>query len=211
MCSMNGSRVDRLAGVALVALVGVCGASACASSPQEGSANRADGGDVDADRDMAVDATASPVVDADTDDAGVPSIDQGLLTAIQGIPTPEVGRPEPFVLVGCPRGGYVEMHFYLFSETGVTTEVGRRVGRYSKTGIVDSIEVPDAGTSHIEIPEEKSFAARPFVYAATVTLDPSFLDTTRHTFVARMLNPQHPEMNDVGVLFPQKLVVCPPR
>ena len=49
----------------------------------------------------------------------------------------------------------------------------------------------------------------PFVYRAIVTADPAMLDTGGHTFVARMLNPASPGMNDIGVLFPEKLVQCP--
>lgn len=144
--------------------------------------------------------------DVAPDEPNVPSIKDGLLMAVQGNPAPAPGEPTPFILVGCPVGGAAEVHVYVMSDDGSMADGGRYVATFSKTGIQNHLAVGSALT--VDVDEKDSFSDAPFVYRAIVAADPSVLDASKHQFVARMLNPRSPKFDDVGLLFPEKLVRC---
>ena len=134
-----------------------------------------------------------------------PPIDARAFMAVQGIPTPQPGKPTPYFLVQCPGAdGLVSVHVVSLDHLGVRSLRGVFAATYTKDGITDHVVVPDTPTSpsiEITVREEDSVLVHPFGYRATVTSDPALVDSSGHSFIARMYNPESPSMTDVGYAF----------
>jgi hypothetical protein len=142
-------------------------------------------------------------------DAAVPSIDAGVMTAVQ-----ENGGPSPsiIILVGCPSNGLVEVAPYAVTESLGVTTYGPFLGALSIVGPQVSITVPgpDAGRL-IDIAYNTSNPiagqVAPFAYPASVAIDPALLSASR-PFRAETLNPQYPGTT-LGYWNTDVLVTCP--
>jgi hypothetical protein len=158
----------------------------------------------------ALDAATPPSADPSyAYDGGIPPIEGGLLTAIQGAPAPQPGEPAVFFFVGCPMGGAVTVVPFTLDDQGVATAFGPFQGTYAYSGTHDAITVSADGASLVDIAydETGSISVAPYEYKATVTISPKLL-TTPDTFIARMLNPSQPSLDDVGSWVPYTLAAC---
>jgi hypothetical protein len=142
-------------------------------------------------------------------DAAVPSIDAGVMTAVQ-----ENGGPDPsvIILVGCPSNGLVEVAPYAMTESLGWTTYGPFLGALSIVGpnVTITVPGPNAGLL-IDIAYNTSNPiagqVAPFAYPASVVIDPALLSVSR-PFRAEMLNPQYPGTT-LGSWNTDVLVTCP--
>lgn len=165
--------------------------------------------------DTAQDATPEDTADASLDSGGdgdatteprVPPVTDGLLMGVQGIPIPEPDQAMPFIEVGCPFAGHVELRVFEISDNGAKRDLGRFVASYEKRDGTHHIAVSSSLT--IEVPEQNSLAIAPLEYRTTVTSDGTIVDTTAHTFRAHVLNPTAPIDNEVGFGIDERLTIC---
>ena len=133
-----------------IVFAGACSSAASACSTPTPSPVAGDSAPVDERRPDANDSDAASAAEGGQDagdvpvlDASPPSTSAGLFMAVQGTPPPAPGKPTPFILVGCPAGGFVETHLYLLTEQG-KVDRGRYVATYEKRGVQDHIELSSA-------------------------------------------------------------------
>ena len=132
--------------------------------------------------------------------------------AVHSLP-PEENKPGFLVIINCPRQSNAALELYQVNMNQpkklIASFEGQIVIRNKNEEIFGVSESRESLTILVEN-SESSLSVAPFTYRANVTVDPRVvtISSSEH-FTATYLNPNYPDINDVGILFTEKLGICP--